>query len=171
MNLQKTVDVLANFLKNIEEIAHYKNDAVILPHFQRSIQLDYYSCGARSVYSILRYYGKRCTPESVKRSLDTNEDGTAVSDILRVFRQRGLSCRIIKNAGLVDVKKAIHNGWPVLVSLYDGWHYATVYGFSEKHLFVCNPSVDTQNMGAIFCAVPKRKFSRMWERWCIIVRE
>jgi len=167
---EKTVDVLANILKKTEEVVHHNDETVILPHFRRSIRLDYYSCAARSVYSVLRYHGKRCTPESVERSLHTNEDGAGVSDILRVFKQRGLSCKVIRNASFVDLKGAIRNGCPVLVSLYDGWHYGVVYGFSDKYIFVSDPSLDQASMGSIWCAIPKRKFMTMWEPWMIVVR-
>ena len=61
--VQEIVDTLATAAARLEESAY--PHAVILPSFPRSIQLDGYSCGAKSVFTILRYYNKRCTPLSV----------------------------------------------------------------------------------------------------------
>jgi hypothetical protein len=104
----RLVDLLATTAARIEEAA-YPN-AVILPNFPRSIQLDYHTCGSKSVYVILRYYNKRCTPNSVERGLMTVEDGTSVADIKRVLKERKLSFRELHSEGIVDLKKAIGSG-------------------------------------------------------------
>jgi hypothetical protein len=46
--MQKIIDAIATTAAKLETLTH--PDAVILPNFSRSIQLDYYSCGAKSVY-------------------------------------------------------------------------------------------------------------------------
>jgi len=154
----RIVDSLATAVARLEESA-YPN-AVILPDFPRSIQLDGYSCGAKSVYCILRYHNKRCTPLSVERELHTTYEGTSIPDIKRVLKRHGLKYRKIK-----DLKSAIEKGHPVLLSLYNHWHYSVVYGYSKTHYFVMNPSLG--DMGSLSCAVRKKKFKRMWDGWAL----
>lgn len=103
--VQEIVDNLATAAARLEESAY--RHAVILPNFPLTIQLDYYSSGAKSVYTILRYYSKRCTLNSVERALKAAENGTSVADIKRVLRERRLSYREVHSARLVDLKKAI----------------------------------------------------------------
>jgi len=80
--VQEVIDTLASVAARLEESAYV--NAVILPNFPRSIQLDYYSCGAKSVYSILKYFGKIVSPELVERQLKTDWEGTSMdSDIGR----------------------------------------------------------------------------------------
>ncbi|MGD0037876.1 MAG: cysteine peptidase family C39 domain-containing protein [Bacteroidota bacterium] len=166
--IQQVVDFLASICANAETILH--PDAIILPHFPRSLQLDSYSCGAKSVFTILRYYGKHCTPESVEEQLHTDEDGTAVSDIKRVFRRYHLNYRTLRKPGLRDLKAAIDDDCPVLISLYAGSHYSVIYGYSDSHIFVSNPSLNIlTGYGSIRSAIPNSEFRREWGRWGIIV--
>jgi len=162
--VQRVVDFLASVGAKAEALIHL--DAVILPNFPRSIQLNEYSCGAKSVYCILQYFGIRCTPESVERLLRTDEDGTDVSDIKRVFKRYHLNCRTLR-----DLKTAIDDDCPILVSLYDSEHYAVVYGYSSGHIFVMNPSLDftEEGVGSLKCAVRNDQFRRIWDRWAVVV--
>ena len=166
--LQQVVDFLVSIYANAETILH--PDAVTLPGFPRSIQLDDYSCGAKAVYCILQYFNKQCTPGSVEKQLQTDEDGTDVSDIKRVFRRYPLNCRTLRNPGIQDLKTAIDNECPILITLNDGEHYAVVYGYSLSHIFVSNPSLNILNgYGSIRCAIPNAEFRKIWDRWAVIV--
>jgi predicted double-glycine peptidase len=167
--VQKTIDVLATTAARLEALTH--PDAIILPHFPSSIQLDSLTCGAKSVYCILRYYGKRCTPKSVEKELKTDSDGTAVSDIKRVFKRYHLNCRTLRKPRLKDLVEAIDNGYPIIVSLHFLEHHAVVYGFSSGYIFVMNPSLDftEDGVGNLWCAVRKDRFRRIWDRWGIVV--
>ena len=158
--VQEIVDALATAAARLEESA-YRN-AVILPDFPRSIQLDGYSCGAKSLHSILRYYNKRCSHLSVEKELRTTYEGTSIINIKRVLKKHGLKHRKTQN-----LKDAISNGHPVLVSLYDHWHYSVCYGYSPFHYFVMNPSLG--DMGSVSCAVRKQKFKRIWDGWALEV--
>ncbi|MGA9407392.1 MAG: hypothetical protein WBW71_09705 [Bacteroidota bacterium] len=60
--VQEIVDTLATAAARLEEPVY--PSSAILPNFPRSIQLDGYSCGAKSVYTILHASNKRCTPIS-----------------------------------------------------------------------------------------------------------
>jgi len=163
--MQNIIDTLATTAARIEALAH--PDAVILP-FPRSIQLDTYSCGAHAVYAILKYFRKRCTYTTVEKQLRTDTDGTSVSDIKRVFRQYNLKCRRLR-----DLKTAIKNGCPVLVTLYDAEHYAVVYGYSATHIWVMNSSLDftEDGVGSLGCAVRKDRFKKIWDKWGIEIAQ
>ena len=160
--VRRIVDTLATAAARLEKSAF--PNAVSLPDFPRSIQLDGYSCGAKSVYTILRYYNKRCTPLSVEKELHTTYEGTAIPDIKRVLKKHGLKYRKIRN-----LKSAIDKGHPVLVSTHRHWHYSVVYGYSSSHFFVMNPSLG--QMGSLFCAITKDKFRKNWDGWGLAVRK
>ncbi|MGA9405863.1 MAG: cysteine peptidase family C39 domain-containing protein [Bacteroidota bacterium] len=161
MHLQTAVDLVATAAARLEESA-YPN-AVILPNFPRSIQLEGYSCGAKSVYTILRYYSNRCTPLSVERELHTTYEGTSISNIKSVLKRHGLKYRKIKN-----LNSAIDKGRPVLISTHKWWHYSVLYGFSVSHYFVMNPSLG--EMGSLSCAVGVKKFKQVYDGWALEVR-
>jgi ABC-type bacteriocin/lantibiotic exporter with double-glycine peptidase domain len=166
--IQQIVDFFASFGAEVEALFH--SDAITLPDFPRSIQLDDYSCGAKVVYCILQYYDKQCTLDSVERLLKTDEDGTSVSDIKRVLNRYGLVCRTLRKPGLRDLKAAIDDDCPVLVSLYDGSHYAVIYGYSSSHIFVSNPSLNVlTGYGSIRCAIPNAEFRKVWDKWAVVL--
>ena len=167
--VQTIIDSLATAAARIE-VSSYPS-ATILPRFPRSIQLDYYSCGAKSVYTVLRYFKKSCTTKSVERELNTDYEGTAISDMKRVFKRFRLDCRSLRKPGLNDLKCPITEGCPVLISTWDHEHYCVVFGYSRDHIFVANPSLDIspEGVGALWCAVPKRRFLRMWDRDGLVI--
>jgi ABC-type bacteriocin/lantibiotic exporter with double-glycine peptidase domain len=162
---QYIIDALFSSLARAEEQLY--RDAVILPHFPRSIQLDGYSCGAKSTYIVLRYFGKRCSPATVEAELGTTWEGTSKSDIKRVLRKRGLKVVECSRMNLRELRSAIDAGSPVLVSLYENWHYSVVYGYSGRHIFVMNPSLGS--MGAVKCAVRLVEWRRIFDGWGIVV--
>jgi predicted double-glycine peptidase len=161
----RIIDTIATTAARIEALAY--PDAVILP-VPRSIQLDSYSCGAHAVFAILKYFLKSCTYTNIEKQLHTDKDGTNVSDIKRVFRQYNLKCRRLR-----DLRTAINNGHPVLVTLYNSEHYAVIYGVSSSHIFVMNSSLDftKDGVGSLGCAVCKDRFRKIWDRWGIEIAQ
>jgi hypothetical protein len=123
--MQNAVDSLFSAIKSLEELAY--PDSKILPGVRRFVQFDSYRCGLRSVQSVLAYYGIQQTPRTLERKLRTTREGTDTSDILRVLRSYGLNGRMHREMGLRDIRKAIDNECPIIVILYEGWHYAVVY--------------------------------------------
>jgi len=75
--VQKIVDTLFTTLKSIEQLAYPR--AKILPGIDRIIQLDGYSCGARSVEAVLRYYGIQRSSRTTQRKLLTITGGNLTS--------------------------------------------------------------------------------------------
>jgi ABC-type bacteriocin/lantibiotic exporter with double-glycine peptidase domain len=165
---QRTVDLLANALKDLEEAMHQGDKAVVLPNFPRCIQLDGWTCGARSVYVILRYYGKRCTVKSVEKALRTDWEGTDVDDIKKVLTKHGLVCQEKVRGRLCDLTNAIDNGCPVLISTHRSWHYQVIYGYSRNHIYVANSAI-LGDCGSVWCRAPRKQFIAEWDRWGIVV--
>lgn len=102
-----------------------------------------------------------------RKGLYTTYEGTARADIRRVLKKHGLRYRIIKSGTLKDLKAAIDDGSPVLISTHGQWHYSVVYGYSVRHIWTMNPSLGS--MGALRCAVSKKQIKETWDRWGLIV--
>jgi len=163
------VDSIATAATRLEETS-YPN-AILLKNFPRCIQLDYHSCGLHAVRSILHFYQIRVSTTRLKRLLRTDEDGTSPSDIKRVLKGYGLECQTLQKPTLRDLKAAINEGCPMLISTWEGEHWSVFYGYEASHAFISNPSLDASSdgVGAIRCAVTKREFKKMWDRYGLVV--
>jgi predicted double-glycine peptidase len=157
------VDAIVNAAKLIED---QDPSAVVLKGVRRSIQLDRHSCGLQCVRTILHYHGKNLPIYRLEHLLDTDGDGTSTGAIRRVLRQRGLTTKIVANARLRDLRWAIDQGHPALVSTEEGEHWAVVYGYSTRHIFVGDPSL----RAGLRCRMPVARFRRQWDRWMMAVK-
>jgi len=160
--IKKQVDQVANIVKMIEEL---DPNATVLPNIFRSLQLDPFSCGLQSVFVILNYYRKKTTPGKLKKELQTDWSGTALPDIERVFKKYGLKVRIIRRAKMKHLISAIDAECPVLISTLNGGHWAVVYGYSQSHIYLCDPSLITN----LWCRIPKEEFQEQWDNWGMVV--
>ena len=88
--LKEVCDVVANAAKGVEERLAPRQ-AVMLDSFHRSLQMDWYSCGAQCAFAVLKYYGRDCSIKNVTRALGTSPVGTSPRQLRRLFRQRGLA--------------------------------------------------------------------------------
>jgi hypothetical protein len=70
---------------------------------------------------------------------------------------------------LRDLKSAINAACPVNVRLYDGWHYSVVHGYSNRHVFVMNPSLG--EMGSMCCSVGMDEWHRILDGRGIVVKQ
>ena len=168
--MQELVDKIATALQAAEVLAH--PDAVVLKGFPRAVQLDRHSCGEKAVWSVLRYFGIRASHPRLERMLRTDEDdGTDVADIKRVFRHFKLECRTLRKPTVRTLQSCIEDGCPVLVSMYEGEHYACVWGMSATHVFVMNPSIDARlsGVGSVGSVMTKADFRFAWDQWGIVV--
>ena len=139
--VQYIIDALATTAAKIETFIH--PDAVTLPGFPRSIFNWTIIPVVRNRFTVFcNIYNKQCTPESIEKQLHTDEDGTSVSDIKRVLKRYELAFRTLRKPGLRDLKAAIDDDCPVLISLYDGSHYALFMDIQTSHIFVSNPSLN-----------------------------
>ena len=163
MVLQKTADTLATTLLQAETTLH--PDATILEGFERSPQLNFHGCGISSCIVILRYFGKRISAASLARKLRTDYSGTAPSNLKRVLRKYGLKVAERDQMRIRDLKGAIEDGSPVLISTQGHMHYATVFGIGRRVVFVSDSVV----YGSVRCAWSKEEFRGTWTRWGLIV--
>jgi ABC-type bacteriocin/lantibiotic exporter with double-glycine peptidase domain len=163
------VDSIFTVLKAAEELAY--PDAKILNGFRRVIQLDGYSCGARATQAVLAYFGIHRSPRTIERKLRTTWEGTDASDIAKVLRAYGLVVRIHRKMSLQDIRKAIDSECPIICTTWDNEHYVACHGISNSHIFVMNPSLDASStgVGAIWCAVTKQNFKKMWDKYGMVV--
>ena len=163
--MQNTVDKIFTALARAEETLH--PDAVLLKDFPRSIQAEFpaFSCGEKCVYCILKYFEKKVTHRQLKGLLRTDLSGTAKDDIKRVLKQFGLRYRVVRKVS--DLRNAIDQGSPVLISTFDSWHYCVVYGYSRTHYLVMNPSLGS--MGSISVAVSRGRFLKEFDGWGLAV--
>ncbi len=138
MIIKNIVDFVYNCVKDVEEIL--SADSVVLK-MKRSIQLDSYSCAAQSVYMILSYYNKDKTLNEIKESLNTTDtDGTNTKQLLNYLVNNGLDVQVNEKSSISSIQAATGNGYPVLITVDDGDHWAVVYGYSNDGIFVLDSS-------------------------------
>lgn len=140
---------------------------VPVKEFKRVVQLDGWSCGARSVQMILEHYGKRCEYRRLTQLLGTDPDsGTPVNNMLSVFRRFELKVSRKTNMLFPELKKDVAAGRVLLVHL-DGDHFGVVHGYDDTHVYLADPSV----LRAPFRTTSKAAFLKRWTRWALSVRE
>ena len=102
----------------------------------------------------------------VKRKLKTNEDGTTEKAIIKLFREKGLKVRIKRNALRVDINKAVNEGYPILISMYEGEHWCLIYGYSLEGVFVLDSALNR-----LLNEMSWKKFLKVWdERWIAVIK-
>ena len=131
---------------------------------ERSFQLDNYSCGARSVYMITRFFGIDHSYAAVKAGVGCTTEGTNVRPMIDFFREVGLRVRPMPDMGLRDMRKVFEQGGLVLAHV-DGDHFIVVNGLSNKTVYLADPS-PVRTFGR---SIPKKKFQKRWGYWGIAV--
>lgn len=159
------VAAIANGAQWLEARMLGKHDDVVLDGFERSIQLDDFSCGAQVTYAILRYFGRARSISRTTDLLGTDDDGTSWTAMRRLFLARGLSARAKHEARNRDIKTAIDAEAPVVVSLDDEEHWACVFGYGKHHVYLADPSLPR----SLRVLVPWSGFMRRWDRWAGVV--
>lgn len=133
--------------------------------FPRSLQLDNYSCGARSVYSILNHFGRNQTYSWVKEKTQLTSDGCNVADLVAALRGGGL--RVGYRGGYMSFKelvKIFKKGGVALIHV-DGDHFIVAHGYDGKRVWVADPSF----FRCPTASLPSRKFRRRWCNWGLAV--
>ena len=161
--LKPALDSVYNVAKAAEETLD--PSSVVLKGFPRSLQLDSFSCGAQSVFSILKYFGKAKSCRNTQKELHTTQDGTDLDNIRKLFKKRGLITKRINMPTIAKIKKAINNGWPLLISLYDDAHYSVIYGYGRNSIYMADPMALKS-----LCRIPLKEFREDWDRWAMIVK-
>lgn len=162
--IKAVVDSAGEFVQSLEESADL--DAVCLPGFGRSFQVDNYSCGAQCAFLVLRYFKKARSIKNVTKELGTTEDGTDQGQILKLLRKRGLKVRCRNKMKIRDLRKAIDAGSPMI--LCSGDHWVVAYGYSKGAVYIADPSISVR--GA-FCRWPTEKLKSFWDKSAMTVRK
>jgi hypothetical protein len=85
--IKVVLDRISNLTKGVEEVLY--PSSFVLKGIQRSLQLDNYSCGVQSVYSILKYYGKTKSIKKVGEGPGMTKNGTYKTPAIKLFRKTG----------------------------------------------------------------------------------
>ena len=137
--IQKVINSTINVIKFFEEKT---KSAKTIKGIKRSIQLDEVSCGVHAAFSILRYYNKKMSIDKMKKELGTDGYGTDEKAIYNLFKKKGLIVKTKWNATRKNIKKAIDKGWPLLITMYEGYHWTIIYGYSKTGVFVLDSALD-----------------------------
>jgi ABC-type bacteriocin/lantibiotic exporter with double-glycine peptidase domain len=106
----------------------------------------------------------------VTRELGTTQDeGTDEDAIKRLLRRRGLSVFAFDDNRLSTLKKAIDDDAPVIAWMYTRRedHWVVVYGYSDHHIWLLDPSL----LKTVSCRQSKAEFKRRWSGYGMIIRE
>ncbi|MCZ7603133.1 MAG: cysteine peptidase family C39 domain-containing protein [Melioribacteraceae bacterium] len=162
--IQTIVNKVARSLQSFEE-AHYPNSVIL--NMGRSLQLNYYSCGLQSAFVILEYFERVNSVDEIDYDLDLlSVEGIDIKPLLKIFKNHGLKVKVNEDADPDDIKEALIEGKPVLVSVDDGEHWVVVYGFSEDRIFVLDPSI----YSSIRCSWSYEDFLNRWDdNWIAVV--
>ena len=167
--MARTASDVVNSLAAVAQAAEVgvagADDDVILDGFERSIQLDDFSCGAQVTHAILRYFGRARSTSRTTRLLGTDDDGTSWTAMRRLFLARGLTAKARRDARKRDIKTAIDAGAPVVVSVDDEEHWACVFGYGKHHVYLADPSLPR----SLRVLVPWSTFMARWDRWAGVV--
>ena len=162
--MQTIINTTLNVIKYFEEKT---KSAKTIGGIKRSIQFDEVSCGVHAAFSILRYYNKKISIDKIKKKLGTNEYGTGEKAILNLFRKKGLNVKTKWNATRKDIKKAIDNGFPILITMYEGYHWVIIYGYSKTGVFVLDSALDF-----ISNEWEWQEFLDVWDdRWIAVIKD
>jgi ABC-type bacteriocin/lantibiotic exporter with double-glycine peptidase domain len=117
------------------------DDVVGHPELERDVQLDFYSCGARSTYMALRHFGSRRGYAGVERDLQTTTDGTYETHVIRVLRESGLRAGRRRGMKMADLERLLARGGVLIAAVDDGGHYMVVHGLDRQSVRVADPSI------------------------------
>lgn len=137
--------------------------------FKLSLQLDDYSCGARSCFMITQHLGVKKTYSEIKYLLNTDRKaGTNQHAMVAMFRGVGLQAAFLKNAGFhTDLVPAFAKGFLHVALVDEESHYIAVHGYdpTRDEVHLADPSV-------LDCAdrvVSRSTFKKRWDHWGVIV--
>lgn len=162
--IKDVVEIVMSVPKVIEEITSDRGASYL--EMDRSIQLDGYSCGVQSAYSILNYYGKARSINNVEKLLGAYERGYASeAAIYKLFRERNLKISKRSKATIKTIKESIDEyEAPMLTTIDETDHWIVVYGYSKSSIFVLDSIVYRP-----FVKWSKKRFKKRWDNWGAII--
>ncbi len=162
--IRQPIDIIIQIPKRVEEMLSFDNASYI--NIRRSIQIDDFTCGAQSTYSILDYYDVSISRQDLERKLQVKKNGHADEQaIYRLLKNKGLKLLRKNKATLATIVEAIDEyESPFLTTIDNEDHWIVVYGYSDKNIFVLDPSIKRP-----FVKWDKAKFRSLWDKSGIIV--
>jgi ABC-type bacteriocin/lantibiotic exporter with double-glycine peptidase domain len=162
--IKDLVDKAMSIPKHIEE--NISDESSSFLDMDRSMQLDGYSCGVQSTYSILKYYGKARSIDNVDNQLNAYDRGYASeTSIYKLFRTRKLKISKRSKATIATIKEAIDDyEAPMLTTIDNESHWIVVYGYSKSKIYV----LDSVGLRP-FVKWSKDKFKERWDNWGAII--
>jgi len=131
-------------------------------------------CGPSALASVLDYWGKPETPESLRQDIYTAKlKGSLTIDLLLAAESRGLSAEIL-NASIARVRAELDAGHPLIAfvnagySFYPVGHYLVITGYDDRRQCLYAHSGMKRNQ-----RISYSKFSRQWEKtdqWALLVQ-
>ena len=146
---------LATALKDL--VRSDDGDVLGHPEFDRHVQPDFYTCGARSTYMVMKHFGSRRSYERVERDLRTDTDGTAESHVIRVLRASGLRAGRRRGMRMADLERLLARGGLLIASVDDGGHYLVVHGLTPENVRLADPLVFSLRR------VSRARFRKRWD--------
>lgn len=140
--------------------------------FERSLQWDGYSCGARCAYMTVQHFGIRTTYAAVKRGVCCTDEGTHESDLVSYLRSKGLFVRR-RSLNLRTLCTELGGG-SIIITAMDGDddpHYVVVHGAEVQgnrveRIYLADPSV----FRSMRRTVDVSSFSERWDRESLLIR-
>jgi ABC-type bacteriocin/lantibiotic exporter with double-glycine peptidase domain len=126
------------------------------PEFARVVQPDWFTCGARSTFMVMKHFGSRRGYERVERDLQTTTDGTYETHVIRVLRESGLRAGRRRGMKMADLERLLARGGVLIADVDDGGHYMVVHGLDRQSVRVADPS---------FLSLRRVSRARFRKRW------
>jgi|WetSurMetagenome_2_1015567.scaffolds.fasta_scaffold197464_2 ABC-type bacteriocin/lantibiotic exporter with double-glycine peptidase domain len=163
--LKQIADAIANGYKRRRE--HAEEATVLIEGMERSIQLDRHSCGAQSIFMVLKHFGKARSFDAVKKALGTDADGTSQTAMIRLLRARGLRVSELTDNSVRAIERSIGRGSPIIAWMGRGAenHRVVLYGYSRSHIWILDPS-PKNTLGV---RITRSQFRRRWGQYAIAV--
>lgn len=131
-------------------------------------------CGPSALASVLAYWGKPETPESLRREIYLARlKGSLTVDLLLAAESRGLAAETL-NAGLARVRAELDAGRPLIAfvnagySFYPAGHYLVLTGYDDRRRCVYAHSGRKRDLRISYV-----KFSRQREKtnqWTLLIQ-
>jgi len=115
-----------------------------------------FDCGAKALQVVMAYYGIDVREDQLIEELGTGKDGTRVDKMISVAKSKGFHVEAGEHWSILDVKRYVDKGHPVLVLLqawaerfmtlkdwrnnYEDGHYAIVIGHAKGILLFEDPA-------------------------------
>jgi predicted double-glycine peptidase len=126
----------------------------IIKNFPEYRQVYEYDCGASALQSVLVYYGLDIREGKIMTmAKTTKKEGTTPQHLLAVAKKLGFKAEIICPLSLMDLKKYLQNGQPVIIDLqawankqknysrdWNNGHYVVAIGYDSKKIYFEDPN-------------------------------